>query len=82
MKMSNIDIRQYRYHYRYLNKPGISTSIDDSALAETVINLFAKVNASVNAYSSNVEDCHCLMSMNNGPQKVVKLPKQKDVYRV
>ena len=49
MKMSNIDIRQYRYHYRYLNKPGISSSTDASALAETVINLFAKVNASVNA---------------------------------
>ena len=49
MKMSNIDIRQYRYHYRYLNKPGISSSTDASALAETVINLYAKVNASVNA---------------------------------
>ena len=60
---------------------GIPSSIEDSALENTVLKLFRKVNALID--QSNVEDCHRLKSRNNTPQKVIiKLSKRKDVYRI
>ena len=60
---------------------GISGSIADNALEETVLDFFSKCKAPVDP--SNVEDGHRLKSTNNAPQKVImKLSKRKDVYRV
>ena len=60
---------------------GIPSSIEDSALEDTVLKLFRKVNVFIGP--SNVENGHRLKSNNNAPQKVImKLSKRKDVYRV
>ena len=54
---------------------GIPGSINGNALEEPLINLFSKLNAPVNP--SKVENCYCLKSTNNTPQKVIaKLSKQ------
>ena len=61
-----------------LEMSGIPNSIEDSAFENTVLKLFRKVNVLID--QSNVEDCHCLKSSNNVPQKVIiKLSKSKDV---
>ena len=60
---------------------GISSSIEDSTLEDTVLKLFSKLNVLI--ASSKVEDFHRLKSNNNISQKVIiKLPKRKDVFRV
>ena len=60
---------------------GTPKSIEDSAIEDTVLKLFRKVNVLIDP--SNVEDFHRLKSNNNGPQKVIiKLSKRKEVYCV
>ena len=78
--------RKYHENEQYsrrecLEISGIPTSIEDSALEDTVLKLFRKVNVLIDP--SNVEDCHRLKSSNSAPQKVIiKLSKRKDVYRI
>ena len=78
--------RKYHENEQYsrrecLEISGIPSSIEDSALEDTVLKLFRKVNVLIDP--SNVEDCHRLKSSSNAPQKVIiKLSKRKDVYRI
>ena len=59
----------------------IPSSIEDSALEDTVLKLSRKVNVLI--HTSNVEHCHHLKPNNNAHQKVIiKLLKGKYVHRV
>ena len=54
---------------------GISDSISNDDLEETIIKIFDKLDVAINP--SNIEDCHWLKS--NGPKKVIiKFARRKD----
>ena len=64
--------RKYHENEQYsrrecLEISGIPSSIEDSALEDTVLKVFRKVNVLIDP--SNVEDGHHLKSDNNAPQK-------------
>ena len=59
----------------------IPSSIEDSALEDTVLKLFRKFN--VLSDPSTADDCHPLKSNNCASRKVtIRSSKRKDIYRV